>query len=60
MKKYIQVLSVVASIAVVMMHTNGIFWEFAYEGYWVWSNLLECLLYFAVPIIFYDFRMQSH
>ena len=52
MKKYIQVLSVVASIAVVMMHTNGIFWEFAYEGYWVWSNLLECLVYFAVPTFF--------
>ena len=52
MKKYILVLSVISSLAVVMMHANGTFWIFSYEPYWVIANLIECLCYFAVPVFF--------
>ena len=52
MKKYIFVLSVISSFAVVMMHVNGIFWTFSSESYWVTANFIECVCYFAVPVFF--------
>lgn len=54
MKKslHISVLSVLASLAVVMLHTNSCFWEFSTERYWGVANLIESVMYFAVPIFF--------
>ena len=49
---YISLLSVISAIAVVVLHTNGIFWNFSNEPYWFGANIIECLFYFAVPIFF--------
>lgn len=51
-KTYISVLSVLASFAVVALHVNGIFWNFSYERYWITANIIESIMYFAVPIFF--------
>lgn len=48
---YISVLSVISTIAVVILHTNE-FWIFSKEKYWFTANLIECLFYFAVPVFF--------
>lgn len=50
---YITTLSVISSLAVVILHTNGAFWKFnATAGYWFTANIIECVFYFAVPIFF--------
>lgn len=51
-KTYISVLSVICAIAVVMLHTNSCFWEFSQEDYWISANIIETLMYFAVPVFF--------
>ena len=51
-KNYIYLLSVISACAVVFLHTNSIFWTFSYESYWFWTNITECIFYFAVPIFF--------
>lgn len=50
--KYVTVLNVICSFAVVLLHANGIFWSFSYENYWISANVIESLFYFAVPIFF--------
>jgi len=49
---YISVLSVIAAISVVFLHTNGAFWQFSTERYWFTANIIECVFYFAVPVFF--------
>ena len=51
-KIYIQILGVIACLAVVAMHVNGCFWQFGYDRYWITANIIECICYFAVPIFF--------
>lgn len=51
-KIYIQILGVIACLAVVAMHVNGCFWQFSYDRYWIIANIIECICYFAVPIFF--------
>ena len=51
-KDYITVLSVLSAISVVFLHTNGVFWNFSTERYWITSNIIECFFYFAVPCFF--------
>ncbi len=51
-KNYITILSVISAIAVVLLHTNGCFWSFGKERYWVTANIIECVFFFAVPIFF--------
>lgn len=50
MKKYLQVLSVISCLAVVLLHSNGVFWLFSYERYWFTANIIESVCYFAVPV----------
>lgn len=52
MKKYINVLNVIACIAVVFIHTDAAFWTFSYESYWIFANVVHCALLFCVPIFF--------
>ncbi len=49
---YISVLSVLSAFAVVSLHTNGCFWEFSKERYWLTANIIESVYYFAVPVFF--------
>lgn len=37
--------------AVVILHTNGDFWNFHSE-HWAIKNVIECVFYFAVPVFF--------
>lgn len=52
MKNYINVLAVISAFAVVGLHTNVCFWFFSYKPYWVSANVIESVLYFAVPVFF--------
>ena len=49
-KKYISVLHVVCAFAVVVLHANNSFWQFEKSGRWIFSNFLESIFYFAVPV----------
>lgn len=50
---YIDFASVVSAISVVLLHTNGCFWQFSdTERYWKTANVIECFFYFAVPVFF--------
>ena len=49
---YISLIKIIACLSVIILHTNGKFWEFRYDNYkqyWISANLLECIFYFAVP-----------
>lgn len=51
--RYISLLQVIACLAVVVLHTNGCFWNFSStEFYWKTANVIESVFYFAVPIFF--------
>lgn len=50
MKKYLQILGVISCLAVVLLHSNGVFWTFSYERYWFTANIIESVCYFAVPV----------
>ena len=50
--EYISVAKILAAFSVVILHTNGAFWHFNYENYktyWISSNIIESIFYFAVP-----------
>lgn len=50
---YISFASVISAFAVVVLHTNGCFWNFSKTArYWKTANVIECVFYFAVPIFF--------
>lgn len=49
---YLSALNALSCIAVVMLHTNSCFWEFSKARYWVTANVIECVMYFAVPVFF--------
>lgn len=51
-KSYITVLNVLASLAVVFLHTNKCFHRFSVERYWATANIIESVFYFAVPVFF--------
>ena len=49
---YISFIQVVCMFAVVTLHTNGAFWRFSFDKYWISANIVECIFYFAVPVFF--------
>lgn len=50
---YLTFMSVISAVAVVFLHTNGCYWSFsATARYWKTANVIDCVLYFAVPIFF--------
>lgn len=51
-KPYITYLTVIATVAVVFLHANSCFWVFTYDSYWLGANIVECVMYFAVPVFF--------
>jgi len=52
MKKqlYLSFARVICAFAVVMIHTNGCFYEFHTADCWTWANIIESGLGFAVPV----------
>lgn len=51
-KKYVVILNIIASLGVVYLHVNKVFWEFSYDNWWISANAIECLFYFSVPVFF--------
>lgn len=49
---YISYLNVISAIAVVILHTNDMFWAYRPNGSWRANNVVECIFFFAVPIFF--------
>lgn len=49
---YITVLSVLAAIAVVILHSKANVDFFSREEYWFKASVIECVFHFAVPIFF--------
>lgn len=49
---YLSVLTVLASLAVVVLHCNGVFWHKPTGQVWASACLIEALFYFAVPVFF--------
>lgn len=50
--EYIYLANVISTFAVVVLHTNGCFWDFSRERYWLTANVIESLFIFAVPVFF--------
>lgn len=50
--EYLPVIQVISAFAVIVLHTNTIFWKYSTEPWWFSANLLECLFYFAVPVFY--------
>ena len=46
------VMNVFACLAVVILHANESFWNFTYDKRWIFSNIIENLFYWAVPVFF--------
>lgn len=49
---YLSLLSIVSAFAVVMLHANGCFWVYGEGRYWYTANIIESVMYFAVPVFF--------
>ncbi|MBP3676802.1 MAG: acyltransferase family protein [Agathobacter sp.] len=49
-KTYLSLARVIGALAVVMIHTNGCFYEFNIEQCWTLANVIESGLGFAVPV----------
>lgn len=49
---YLTLAQVISALAVVFLHTNGVFCNFSTERWWATSNIIECVFNFAVPVFF--------
>lgn len=49
---YIDLLTIVSSFAVIMLHCNQVFWTHPTGSLWASSLTIEVLFYFAVPVFF--------
>lgn len=49
---YIDLLKILAALAVVLLHANAVFWEGPASPAWLSANLIETLLYWAAPMFF--------
>lgn len=47
---YFDILNIIACLAVLILHHNGIVWQFSKSWSWRMSLLVECVFYWAVPI----------
>lgn len=50
--EYIDILNVLSCIAVIYLHSNGVFWSFEKAKWWLGANIIESVFYFAVPVFF--------
>ena len=50
---YISFIKFVSAFSVLIIHTNGMFWDFSStEFYWKAANVIESVFYFAVPMFY--------
>ncbi len=56
---YISVLNVMACIAVIFLHCNGVFWQHPQGRLWITANMIEAAFYWAVPIFFMNIGVTS-
>ena len=50
---YISLVKILACFSVIILHTNGVFWNFnikTYKQFWISANLIESTFFFAVPL----------
>ena len=50
---YISLVKILACFSVIILHSNGVFWNFnikTYKKFWISANLIESIFYFAVPL----------
>lgn len=50
---YIDLLGIISAFAVVVLHVNEVIHKFSYDSYWFSANIIECLMYFAVPVFLF-------
>lgn len=48
----VDILNILACVAVIFLHVNGAVWAFSYERYWTTSLVIECVFFWAVPVFF--------
>ena len=48
----VDILNILACVAVIFLHVNGAVWAFSYERYWTTSLVIECVFFLAVPVFF--------
>ena len=49
---YISFINVFAAVSVVVLHSNSSFWNYSTDAYWGITNVIESVLYCAVPLFF--------
>lgn len=49
---YISLANAAATVAVIYLHANGVFWSFSRSRQWLSANAIESICYFAVPVFF--------
>ncbi len=47
---YFDILNILACLGVVLLHHNGVFWQYDGSGAWAQSLVVEVVFYYAVPI----------
>lgn len=50
--EYIDILAVLSCLAVVFLHSNGVFWSFEKSRWWIYADVIESACTFAVPVFF--------
>lgn len=51
-KSYLDLMNVLSMVAVVYLHVNGCFWNYSADRTWASANVIESVMYFAVPCFF--------
>ncbi|MBR6402632.1 MAG: acyltransferase [Eubacterium sp.] len=49
---YISLVNVISAVSVVILHTNGIFWQYSNRRWWITADIIESFFYYAVPCFF--------
>jgi len=49
---YLSLANAIATVAVIYLHANGVFWSFSRSSQWLSANAIESICYFAVPVFF--------
>lgn len=56
----VDILNILACVAVIFLHVNGAVWAFSYERYWTTSLVIECVFFLGGSCIFYVVWRNAH